>query len=115
MNFSKLKAIVIKSRKDFENKKINKETLKELYLNYNKIEEIDTFLDEAEILFPKLNCGLASLYLKYKLKKGVIINGKYKENNHTFLLMDNIIIDITSDQYDGPKIYIGEIKHPWKL
>ena len=101
-------------RKGFEEHNINRKALKELYQEYNNIENIDLFLDRAEKMFPKLNCGLTSVYLKNKLG-GRVVNGKYKSQNHTFLLLNKKIVDITADQYGGPKVYIGPLQKPWSI
>lgn len=101
-------------RKDFEKKLISKNILKRLYEEYNPQVNSNKFVTEAEKIFPKLNCGLTSVYLK-NLLGGKIVQGKYKRHNHTFLLLQGNIIDITADQYDGPKIYVGKLKSPWRL
>jgi len=66
-------------------------------------------------LFPKLNCGIASLYIQYKLKHGTIVQGFYNNIPHTFFLLGDNIIDITADQFGGPKIYTGKLKEPWRI
>lgn len=98
----------------FENRRIPIKKLRNLYLRYKKIEDIDLFIYRARSIFPSLNCGVASLYIKHILKEGRIINGSYGGNNHSFLLLNNnIIIDITSDQYGGPEVYVGPLILPW--
>jgi len=48
--------------------------------------------------------------------EGEIVQGKYQNENHTFLMLeDNQIVDITADQYGGPKVYVGDLKLPWSL
>lgn len=106
--------IADQARKDFENNFVEQKLLKKLYCKYNNIKNIDVFMKRAGRIFPRLNCGVASVYLQYLLKKGTIINGKYGEENHTFLSVDNIIIDITADQYGGPKVYVGPVKGSWR-
>ena len=103
-----------KIRKDFEKRKISDNSLKKLYFKYNNIGNINLFLKRARKLFPYLNCGIASVYLQ-NIFGGEIIQGKYKGNSHTFLKLNNKIIDITADQYGGPKVYAGELRKPWKL
>ncbi|HIH42796.1 TPA: hypothetical protein HA246_04075 [Candidatus Woesearchaeota archaeon] len=119
LQLNEIKKIAYSARKKFETDKIPINKLKKLYLAYNKMPNIKKFLLQAKKLFPKLNCGLATVYLKYMLGSGKIVNGKYKNNNHTFLLLANkqnkLIIDITADQYEGPKVYVGRIKKPWSL
>jgi hypothetical protein len=111
-----LKKIAMDARKMFESGLADKKELTELYLEYNKnVEDVDLFIKRAKDLFPELNCGLASVYLQKTLGGGEIINGKYKNKKHTFLLLGNKILDITADQYGGPKTYIGPLKKPWSL
>ena len=67
-------------------------------------------------MFPNLNCGLATVYLRKLFSDGKIVNGKYQNKNHTFLLLeDSVVVDITSDQYGGPKVYVGLLQSPWSL
>lgn len=101
-------------REQFENALIDRDLLKSLYLGYCSISEIDLFLERAIQLFPMGNCGLTSLYLQY-LFGGTIINGTYGGNPHTFLRLGDDIIDLTADQFGGPKIYIGPLIFPWGL
>jgi hypothetical protein len=104
------------TRKSFESSSIDDNLLINLYSRYNKdAGDASLFIKRAKKLFPKLNCGLSSLYLQKVLGGGKIINGKYKGQNHTFLLSNNTIIDITADQYGGPRIYVGPLKKPWIL
>ena len=112
----KIKQIATKTRDEFEAWKIDEIRLKKLYQNYNYIKDINPFIKHSKKIFPHLNCGLTSVYLKSLFSGSKIINGKYKNHNHTFLLLNkSIIIDITSDQYEGPKIYVGPLKSPWSL
>jgi hypothetical protein len=116
LKISTIEKIALRARKDFEKGNIDKNELRRLYLNYNPIKNINLFIKKAKKFFPKLNCGLASVYLKKLISDGKIIRGKYLNKNHTFLLLeDKIIVDITSDQYGGPKIYVGPIKYPYFL
>ncbi|MDO8656941.1 MAG: hypothetical protein Q7K45_06920, partial [Nanoarchaeota archaeon] len=61
---SDLTDIVSTIRRDFENGKINDKELKLLYLQYSLLKDIGLFVDRAKLLFPHLNCGLASVYLQ---------------------------------------------------
>lgn len=101
------------TRKQFELGLVSKELLKFLYINYNNKVNIDEFIPRALELFPKLNCGLCSVYLQHLLQKGILINGSFGHFSHSFLLVDDKVIDITADQYGGPRIYVGPLKHPW--
>lgn len=99
-------------RASFENKSIALHELSRLYANYNPDVDADVFVRKAEILFPKLNCGLASLYLRSVLG-GDIVRGSYGGHGHTFLMIDELVVDITADQYGGPKVYVGALRPPW--
>ncbi len=103
------------TRKKFESGNLDIELLNKLYQNYNPLKDVYGFIQMSLDIFPRLNCGLASVYLKHALKSGEVVNGKYGDHNHTFLLADNKIIDITSDQYGGPKVYFGPITAPWSM
>src|SRR5262249_48340439 len=104
----------------FENHQVNELLLQNLCHAYNsEVKNLALFVRRAKDFFPYLNCGLATIYLRAILKTGKVVNGKYKDQNHTFLLLECIadevtIIDITSDQYGGPSIYIGPIQAPWR-
>jgi len=116
MNIDNLREAAQEMRKEFEQKQISTELLATLYLQYQPIENIGTFLRCAEEMFPKLNCGIASIYLKYCLRMGEIIQGKYGNDNHSFLLLDEkFVVDITADQYGGPPVYVDVLKPPWTL
>jgi hypothetical protein len=104
------------ARKLFETGLINDNLLIDLYNHYNKdVGNTNLFIKRAKDLFPKLNCGLASVYLQKLLGEGEVIGGKYKDQDHTFLLLKRMVIDITADQYGGPRVYIGPLKRPWAL
>ena len=116
MNLFKIEQMASKVRADFEANIIDESELKSLYQKYNPIDDIDIFMAKAKKMFPNLNCGLASIYLQKLFSNGKIVNGKYKNNNHTFLMLkESIIIDITSDQYGGPRVYVGPLQSPWSL
>jgi len=115
MNLVEIERIATKIRKEFENREIDYHLMKKLYLEYNPLADIDQFLDKSRKLFPRLNCGLASVCLKKIIGKGDVVPGKYGKNNHTFLLLGEVVVDITSDQYRGPKVYVGPLRNPWSL
>ena len=109
------KAIARAVRIRFENKQIDAVELLKLYQEYNSIPDPELFLDRANQLFPRLNCGLATIYLKQVLGYGEVVQGKYQENGHTFLLIPgDIVVDITADQFGGPAIYVGSLREPWR-
>ncbi len=99
-------------RAKFEQKLIPKEELAQVYSKYNPWVDGEEFVVEAEKIFPRLNCGLTSVYLQ-RVLGGEVVRGQYDGHNHTYLLLDGEIVDITADQYGGPKIYVGEFKLPW--
>lgn len=99
----------------FERGEVEKDLLEHLYLNYNLVEDIESFLHKANKMFPHLNGGLASVYLRCFLGEGRIVQGKYGKEKHTFLLInEKIVVDITADQYGGPSVYVGKIGGKWK-
>ena len=103
-------------RSNFENGSVPDNILITLYSEYNKEVDSNIFVTKSKSIFPKLNCGLATLYIQKELGEGKIVKGSYMGNPHTFLMLDNEqVIDITADQYGGPEIYIGKIKQPWEL
>jgi hypothetical protein len=104
--------IVERTRTDFDQKNVNIRDLSRLYQAFNPVPNIDMFVLEALKMFPELNCGLATVYLQSKLG-GEIIKGKYQERYHTFLMLGDQIVDITADQYGGPRIYVGPLQAPW--
>ena len=104
--------IVQEVRKKFERAEIEKSELVRLYSIYNPNVDSSIFVEEAIKIFPKLNCGLASVYLQ-ELLGGEIVRGYYDGYPHTYLLLSGQVIDVTSDQYGGPKVYVGELKLPW--
>lgn len=105
--------LVSEVRREFEGRTYDKALLKRLYLAYNPAVEFDSFLEKAEEIFPKGNCGLAAVYLRDKLGNGEIIKGFYNDQPHTFLLFKGKVIDITADQFGGPAIYTGDIGKGW--
>ncbi|HVV67264.1 MAG TPA: hypothetical protein VHB72_04330 [Candidatus Saccharimonadales bacterium] len=74
------------------------------------------FLDLANTSFPLGCCGLASAFLSKEVDVGY---GQpehiyYKSYPHTVLLGDIAMVDITADQFGGPRIYVGPMVDPWK-
>lgn len=110
-----MKKIAIQARQDLESGTVDQELLRILYISYNPLSRSKLFIERSRTLFPSLNCGIASCYLKHLYGRGEIKTGNYKNNPHTFLQIKNIIIDITADQFGGPPVYIGKLKYPWSL
>jgi hypothetical protein len=77
--------------------------------------DIDLFLARSRALFPALNCGLCSAYLRAVLGRGSIRRGRYDGEAHTVLAIGSTIIDITADQFGGPPVYVGPPRRPWEL
>ncbi|MCI5108440.1 MAG: hypothetical protein MRY49_01170 [Candidatus Pacebacteria bacterium] len=113
---SNLLRLAEKVREDFENSSIPREKLINLYSKYNQAVDAENFIETAIRIFPRLNCGLASIYLQSLIKEGKVTRGKYKGIDHTFIMFDdNRVLDITADQYGGPRVYLGKLKKPWSL
>lgn len=109
-----LKEIAVRARVAFESGLISKDELKALYQHYNPLPDIDLFIERAKALFPRLNCGLASVYVHKRLPGSKVIKGRYAGHNHTFVLVDDaVVVDITADQYGGPRVYVGPLERPW--
>ncbi|MBU6214561.1 hypothetical protein KGM48_01830 [Patescibacteria group bacterium] len=113
MSVSNKKA-AFEARRQFEAGSINQDLLIELYRNYTDVGDTARFVSKAKDIFPDGNCGLASLYLQKRLG-GEVTQGKYGEYDHTFLVADKTVIDITADQFGGPKVYVGPLQPPWSL
>ncbi len=109
-----MQEVVQRIRNDFEAGTIDQELLLELYRDYADVGDTVRFVKKAKDIFPNGNCGLASLYLKEKLG-GEVVQGKYAKHNHTFLLINDTVIDITADQFGGPKVYVGPLQSPWSF
>ncbi len=109
-----IEEIAQQTRRQFELKSTDTGLLINLYREYADVGDTARFVSKARDIFPIGNCGIASLLLKEKLG-GEIVRGKYREQRHTFLVVDSIIVDITADQFGGPKVYVGPLRPPWSL
>jgi hypothetical protein len=106
--------IAHETRAEFEAWTVPVPELKEWYQAYNPVGDINRFFRWAEKHFPMGGCGLATLLLQHKLAAGRILRGSYAGQNHTLLgLPEQLGVDITADQYGGPKVYFGKIEPPW--
>lgn len=113
---TRLQAATETVRERFEATNLDGEFLAKLYGAYADVGDVKRFVDQALKMFPRLSCGIASVYLQHELGEGTIIQGKYGSHDHTFLRLDDgTIVDITADQYGGPKTYVGELRPPWSL
>ena len=107
---------VHRARYELQHGLVSKKLLCSLYSRYTPIDHVESFIQQSIILFPRLNCGIASVYLQHLLGKGTIQQGYYGSHNHTFLLLnDSTVIDSTADQFGGPTIYIGPLQYPWRI
>ena len=77
--------------------------------------DIDLFLNRARRIFPALNCGLCSTYLAAVLGCGIVRRGKYGTEGHTVLMVGPVVVDITADQFGGPRVYVGALQLPWRF
>lgn len=106
------------TREQFELHQIPRELLGQLYTEYNP-HLLDTreFLEAAEYLFPRLNCGLATVYLAFAYDgPSEFIQGAFEGESHTFLRVGKTVVDITADQYQGgPRIFAGEPTNSWEI
>jgi hypothetical protein len=110
-----LRATAEHARKDLESGDADRTLLANLYAAYNRIPDVHRFVCKALDQFPTLACGIASAYVRYRLGRGRIVQGRFAGHPHTFVLVDKTIVDITSDQYGGPRVYVGPLRRPWLL
>lgn len=116
MNRKILQQVAQAIRKEFEHGEVSCEVLINLYKKYHPIDDIEGFIEQSQELFPHLNCGIASVYLKHILQAGEVKRGKYRDENHSFLVIDKTtVVDITADQFGGPRVYVGSLQLPWVL
>lgn len=112
------KAIEVRSK--FESNAIPYDELAEAWLEYKpSTTDIGSFITHAMMIFPRNNCTLASVYLRKCLGIGDIQKGFYNQYRHavlgvsTALDYNSLIIDITADQFEGPRVYVGPLISPW--
>ncbi len=116
MHETELQSVADDARRAFETKSVDEALLAELYGAYADVGDTALFVKRALGSFPHLSCGLATVYVRHRLGAGTVVQGKYGKEDHTFLRMeDGTVIDITADQYGGPKTYVGKIAPPWSL
>ena len=140
MNNSDISRIALTVRNQWETGEIDWEQLEKSYqawvqefgktnhqlqLNLFGIKRI---VATAKSYFPKGCCGMASCCLADLIPKSKIVHGHYKKTKrwflfwnkttlepHTWVMVNDKLIDITADQFGGPKIYIGPLLSPWML
>ncbi len=117
-----VEAIAREARSDFETGRVPRELLASLYSVWApKVIDLDGFLDWAIPRFPEANCGIASVYLHHRLGGvGEPIYGKYHapdgRHGHTILhLGEGRGVDITADQFGGPRVHVGALVLPWEV
>lgn len=110
-----IRARVTQTREAFESGTFDVTIARRAYADYAPDIDLDLFLPRARELFPALNCGLCSTYLRAILQRGTVHRGSYNGERHTVLLINSTVIDITADQFGGPPVYVGALRRPWKL
>ncbi len=108
--------IAVHARELFDAQQIDTARLASLYQKYHFLEDITKFVAKGMKSFPHLCCGLASVYLREEIGFGQVVYGKYHSRRHSFLLIDGrLVIDITADQFGGPRVYVDALRLPWSL
>ncbi len=100
-------------REELEFRRVDFGLLTRLYGRYNPIPDGEAFVERAMSMFPRLCCGLASVYLQHRLGLGLVHRGSYRREAHTYLVAEGRLLDITADQFGGPRIYVGAVVPPW--
>ena len=113
---SKVWRIAHRARREFEERALPLPRLMRLYARYNVAVEAERFCIAAIDGFPRGACGLASLHLVTLLGRGEVVYGRFIDEGHTFVLLeDDVVVDITADQFGGPPVHVGPIHDPWHL
>ena len=120
-----LRSAALETREAFEMhpERIDLDLLAELYATYNPaIPDSLKFVESAIDSFPFGACGVASVWNRHLLGGiGQVMYGRYeyrsKSVGHTVLHISelDLISCVTSDQFDGKPIHVGEPKHPWSI
>lgn len=106
--------IATRVRRQFESQSIPLSELADLYRDYHEIDDVESFVRHAVEIFPRLNCGLASVYLRSVLRQGTVVRGSYGVFAHTFVICGKFVVDITADQFGGPRVSVrSKRKFPW--
>ncbi len=106
--------IAQESRRIFERKEVDLTHLTELYMRFFRKKNAEDMISFSIEMFPNTCCYVATLFLKEQLKGSRYISGGYKRFNHDFLEYRGRILDITADQFGGPRIYVGPLVLPWR-
>ena len=118
MSVDKIYDAAVLAREGFERQTLDRDVLWLRYCRWNPSaydEDKDFFLDLAAQSFPVGNCGLASAYLweEVSIGDGQPKSVFYRGEGHTVLLGRIAMVDITADQFGGPRVYIGPMVSPW--
>ncbi len=107
-----LLAAARKARRELRLGRVDRGLLARLYHGYQPIPEVRRFVERGLGMFPKLCCGLASVYLRHRLAEGVVHCGSYAGQPHTVLVVRGWVVDVTADQFGGPGVYVGPLVPP---
>ena len=100
-------------RVEFELRRVDLDLLSLLYREFAVVTDMYNFLKAAQKQFPIANSGLAGVYLQ-SILGGELVGGYYKQIPHTFLFLDEkLVVDITADQFGGPRVYVGPLTYPY--
>ncbi len=104
------------ARAEFDEQRAPISLIKFLYLEYYPSNlDTDAHIDFMLERFPIGNCAIASVYLRHLIGDGDVIDGRYNVEDHQFLYVGKLVVDITADQFGGPKVHVGELREPWSL
>lgn len=120
-DINELHEIAASTRASFETGSISLAHLLELGETYfpNEAETWRLTLPHALPMFPQFGCEPATAALRHRVGYGEIVDGSYDTYPHTFLnvgitaIANETVLDITSDQFGGPSIYVGPLSEPW--
>ncbi len=124
MNIEEIRGIATTVRKEFESGEVDRELLEKIFRECRSqpVSNAHYYVQQALRQFPKNCCEIASVYLQTRLHIGHLEHGLYEDRRcpssggHGVLLLDHsMIADITADQFGGPPVYVGPLRHPWRL
>lgn len=79
--------------------------------------EVDKLMETAKRLFPTGCCGLASCLVAAEIPDAKVVTGAYvhdgEERPHTWVEYESMVVDVTADQFGGPRVYVGEKTSEW--
>ena len=117
MELSRIEQIVREARGVFEKGDVYGPELEQIYRGRIKVGPKWPWppLDQLQEHFPEGNCAVATAYLGELIPESKIVYGYYEDRSHFFLLLDPVaVVDITADQFGGPKVYVGPLETPWQ-